>query len=213
MLTEPDVALTDYVLAIECAVFACLIYYKGEPGRRLRTWFGLFFGSIGLASFAGGTVHGFFLDQGTIGYAILWPATLITIGLTAFAVWAIGANLLFSPKIARRISAVAALEFVAYCLAVLLVTQEFWIAVGTYLPAVIFLLIVLLLLYRRTRDRDFRIGIMGLALTLLAAVIQQAGISLHPAYFNHNALYHVIQAAALFMIFRLSWFLTVTRKI
>jgi hypothetical protein len=28
-------------------------------------------------------VHGFFLDQSTFGYRILWPTTLIAIGVTA----------------------------------------------------------------------------------------------------------------------------------
>jgi hypothetical protein len=40
-----------------------------------------------------------------------------------------------------------------------------------------------------------------MVLTLVAAVVQQRRIALHPAYFNHNALYHAIQAIALGMIY------------
>jgi hypothetical protein len=38
-------------------------------------------------------------------------------------------------------------------------------------------------------------------LTFVAAGVQQAGVALGSIHFNHNALYHVIQAVALFMIF------------
>jgi len=41
-----------------------------------------------------------------------------------------------------------------------------------------------------------------LAVTIVAAVVQYFQVSVHPRYFNHNALYHAIQAAALFMICR-----------
>jgi len=33
---------------------------------------------------------------------------------------------------------------------------------------------------------------------VVAAAVQQARIALHPNYFNHNALYHLLQAIALF---------------
>ncbi len=42
---------------------------------------------------------------------------------------------------------------------------------------------------------------MGLLLTFVAAYVQQAKIGLNPQYFNHNALYHLIQAVALGMFF------------
>jgi Family of unknown function (DUF6962) len=41
----------------------------------------------------------------------------------------------------------------------------------------------------------------GVALTLVAALLQQREVSIHPRYFNHSALYHVLQAVALFLIF------------
>jgi hypothetical protein len=36
---------------------------------------------------------------------------------------------------------------------------------------------------------------------LFAAAAQQAKIGIHPVYFDHNSLYHVLQAIALFMVF------------
>jgi len=63
------------------------------------------------------------------------------------------------------------------------------------------LVVVFGLEYRRTRARAVLLGFLGLVLSLVASAIQQSGIALHPVYFNHNALYHVIQVVALFMIF------------
>jgi len=61
-LTQPAVALTDYGLAIECAVFVLLLIRRDASDRTLRFWFVVFFAPIGGASLLGGTVHGFFPD-------------------------------------------------------------------------------------------------------------------------------------------------------
>jgi hypothetical protein len=209
-MTEPDVTLTDYGLAIECIVFTYLLYYhKGDRQQPLRIWSSLFFGSLGMAAFTGGTVHGFFLDTRTTGHAILWPLTLLAIGATALAAWSIGAWLLFSKAVAHWISTLATVGFIGYSVIVLSVTQAFWIAVINYLPAAFFLLIAFSLMYKRFRAKPLLIGLMGLVLTFVAAGVQQGKVVLHPVYFNHNALYHLIQAVALFMIFwSTRWFLT-----
>jgi hypothetical protein len=201
MVTEPDVTFTDYGLALECAVFTYLLWRRGDPDQPLRAWFILFFGAVGAAALAGGTVHGFFLDERTTGHAILWPATLIAIGGSALAGWGIGARLLFPAGVARVISIVAVAEFAAYSVVVLLVNQTFRIAVMNYLPATVFLATALGRVYARVGTRPALIGLAGLALTFVASGVQQSGIALHPIYFNHNALYHLIEAVALLMIF------------
>jgi hypothetical protein len=53
----------------------------------------------------------------------------------------------------------------------------------------------------RTRSGSAFGGLLGMVLTLVAAVVQQRRIALHPTYFNHNALYHAIQAIALGLIY------------
>lgn len=211
MITEPDVTFTDYALAIECALFSYLLYRRGDREQPLRAWFALFFGSASVAALTGGTVHGFFLDIETVGYAILWPATLVAIGVTALSGWAIGARIQFSAGVARWIARAAVVECAGYAGVVLFITQTFWIAVVNYLPAAVFLFVVLAAAYRRVRQRQVLVGLAGLALTFVAAGVQQTGVALHPVYFNHNALYHLIQAVALFMIFWGARWFVVTR--
>ncbi len=212
-MTEPDVTLTDYALAIECAALAYLVYRQGGQQQSLRNWFALFFGSIGLAALTGGTVHGFFLDEESIGYRILWPATLIASGLAALSTWAVAACIQFSKVIARWISFVAAAEFAGYSVLVLLITQEFWLAVANYLPPTIFLLVVFARQYLLGRESQLLLGTVGLLLTFVAAGVQQGQVALHPLYFNHNALYHLIQAVALLLIFWAArWLLSSRRR-
>ena len=191
-MTEPDVALTDYALAIECSLFAYLAHRREHA---------LFFGSAAVASLAGGTVHGFFLDVRTLGNAVLWRITLIAIGVTALSAWAIGARVLFPGREARRITIVAAAAFAGYSVLTLFITQDFRAAVAFYLPAAVFLLVVLSLAYARGRERRVLVAISGLGLMFIAAAVQQARIVLHPTYFSHNALYHLIQAVALWLLF------------
>ena len=200
-MTEPDVTLTDYALALECMLFASLIYFHGDPKTPLRPRFALFFASIGLAALAGGTVHGFFPDSAMFGYRILWTATLIAAGLAAFATWAVAARLWLSEKAERRLVTLALIEFFAYVVTVLFFSQEFWIALANYLPPTFFLLIVFYELHRHMRIHEFRTGTIGLVMTFVAAAVQHGRIAVHPAYFNHNSLYHAIQAIALFLIF------------
>lgn len=215
-MTEVDVTLSDYGLALECLVFVWLISRRSTV-HPLKKWFLLFFGSIVLASLAGGTVHGFFQGGKSPGYDILWPLTLLFIGLTALAGWGIGALILFSRRVHRRMILIMAnIIFAFYALLVLIIAifpffgrQGFSLAIVHYLPSVFFLFAALIILYRRDRSRQILVGIVGMFLTFVAAGIQQIGISLHPVYFTHNTFYHLIQGIALFMIFWFArWFLS-----
>lgn len=197
-MSEPDVTLTDYALAVECAVFCVLVLRWRTPHLLLRRWWAVFFASVGLAALIGGTVHGFVTDDAGRAGQALWIATLLTLGVTSVAAWMIGSHLLSTGEWLRR-AAVAL--FLVYTVVVLFVKREFVVAIAMYLPATVFMLVVLIIVYRRTPDRGLAIGIGGLTLTFVAAAVQQTAISIHPVYFNHNALYHVIQFAALWMLF------------
>jgi hypothetical protein len=90
---------------------------------------------------------------------------------------------------------------------VILGRPSFAIVIANYLPAALFLLAVFGLAAYRWRARSILIGTLGLAVTLLAAGVQQFRIAAHPTHFDHNALYHVLQGGALFMIYRgARWF-------
>ena len=200
-IAEPDVSLTDFGLALEAALFAYALERTrgGSPSR--RRWFVSFFGAVAVASLTGGLDHGFFRHPPGIAHDVLWSTTLIAIGASSLALTGAAAGLRFSTPTARAISAVAAAGFAVYALAVLLGARRFAYAILVYLPATAFMLVVLAVAYRRERESRLAIGIAGLVLTFVAAAIQRAEVSLHPRYFNHNALYHVVQAVALWLFF------------
>jgi len=200
-MTEPDVALTDYGVTLECVLLTALLYRDVSGQRGMRRLFAIFFASAAIAALAGGTVHGFFLSEGSIAGAVLWRLALLALGLTSFAAWSIGGRLIFSERAARAIGILAGGEFVLYAVVLLAVDQSYWIAIANYAPAVVFLGSSFLVAYRRMPSRPILAGLVGVALTIVAAVVQRSHIALHPAYFNHNALYHVIQMTALLLIF------------
>ena len=86
-MTEPDVTLTDYALMILCVAFVRNIAGQSFKMPILHKLWCVFFGSVALASLMGGTVHGFFLDESSLGFQILWPITLLAVGVTAGTAW------------------------------------------------------------------------------------------------------------------------------
>jgi hypothetical protein len=201
-MTEPDVTLTDYALAVECAIFCALAvrWPAADGDRTLRRWWIAFFASIGAASLIGGTVHGFFLAPGTMS-RVLWRATLLCLGATSLASWIIGARVRLSARAQTQIQTLAIGALIAYAIVVLFVDDRFIVAIAMYVPATVFLLAIMLSLYARERSRSLALAVAGLLLTFVAAGIQQLRIAIHPVYFNHNALYHVVQGFALWLIY------------
>jgi hypothetical protein len=200
-MTQVDVSLTDYGLAAECLYFAYLIARFRTRTSSLPAAFMLFFFSIAVAAAAGGTVHGFFLDESSLGYRILWPFTLIVMGITALSGVHIGTALQFSRSRAVHINRVASAVFLAYIVIVLFIRRDFLIAILDYFPALLFIGGAFLLAHLRQKKPAYLIGFLGVCTMLFAAAAQQAKVGIDPRYFDHNALYHVLQAIALFMVF------------
>ena len=95
----------------------------------------------------------------------------------------------------------ALIAFASYLAIVLFVSRAFVVAIIHYLPAALFLFAAFIMGLRRRREGFLAAGVAGIALTFLAALVQQSGIGIEALHFNHNALYHLVQAVALFLIF------------
>ncbi len=198
-MLEPDVTLTDLGLALECAAFAVLLLRdRGAPARR---WFAGFFAVLSAAAALGAIEHGFVADKTSSVGAVVWTATLLAVGLAAVAGWGAGARLVLGRRTARGVTSAVAAAFAAYAAVVVLGERRFAVAIAFYLPAALFLLVA----FRRAARRGYarvNAGSWGLALTFVAAAVQQGRVALHPRFFDHNALYHVIQAVGLYLVFR-----------
>jgi hypothetical protein len=200
-MTQLDVSLTDYGVAAECVCFSYLTARRPPGAFKFKSQFITFFLSVAVAAAAGGTVHGFFLNERSFEHLTLWPFTLIVIGVTALTGVQIGVALQFSGTTAAYINRFALVLFLAYIVVVLFVREDFLVAVVDYLPALALMGSGFLLAYRRLRRPPLLVGFLGFCLMLFAAAAQQAKLGIDPRYFDHNALYHLLQAIALFMVF------------
>jgi len=200
-MTEPDVTLTDFALALECAAFVAVLCRRSAPPNQFRGWLLLYFAAAGAASFCGGLVHGYFLGADTIGRAIFWPLALTAIGVNTLAAASIGAWLLFSERTVQRLIPLAVTLLAVYTAIVLSGVNTFAVAIAVALPAALFLLVALLIARRRDGRPGAILAAAGIATTIAAAILQQLGIAADPEYFNHNATAHVVQAVALGLFF------------
>ncbi len=199
MILEPAITLTDYALVIENAIFAWLLCRRAQ--NQTARWFSLFFAFIGLAALLGGTVHGFLPDPHALAYRVLWRTTLVTIGLVALTAAMAGARVVGGNLLKRAVAVIAVAGFAVYCIAVLFFTQTFIAAIIVYLPATVFLLASFIIEYARRHSWKMLSGAVGMALTLVAAIVQQSSLTLPGLRLDHNALYHIIQAIALALVY------------
>jgi hypothetical protein len=165
-----------------------------------QTWFFVFFAATGVGALLGGIAHGFFPSTESAIDRAIWIAALLAIGVAALAIWGIGAHLVFSERAAKRVVTVAAAALVIYAVAVGLI-EAFVIAVAYYIPAAVFLLVAFVAAYRRQRRSLLLAGVAGVALSFVAAAIQVTQIGIESLGLSHNALYHLVQAVALLLIF------------
>jgi hypothetical protein len=200
-LIEPDVALTDFALAAECALFAGWLYWRGAAGSPLRFWFVILFAALGIGALLGGITHGFFPDAQSDVARAVWMATLVAIGAGALASWAVGAHVLSADTTARWFTAAAASLFALNVVVVLYVSQSFLVAIAFYAPATVFALVAFGLAYRATGRSSLLFAMAGIVLSLIAAVIQQTHTGIAALGISHNALYHLVQAVGLLLIF------------
>ena len=206
-MSEVVVGLTDYLLTLECALFSGILMRTAGAWAEVRRFFAVFFLAGALTSLTGGTYHVWFSNSTSLPASILWTTTVVALGASAFAAWAIGACLLFAQPVRGRVIKAALIELLAYSIYVAAVDDHFRVAIVNYVPSVIFLAMAFALRYRRRHESPVLIGLFGLIVTGIAAAIQRSGLSLHPTLFNHNATYHLVQAIGLFLIFRAAIFL------
>ncbi|RTZ60215.1 MAG: hypothetical protein DSZ33_03150 [Gammaproteobacteria bacterium] len=194
---ERFVSLSDFFIAAECAVFAFLLY-SGMARKGLGGWAIAFFASASLSALLGGVTHGFFADESTAAHRALWTATMLAIGLGGLTAYVLSIKLL---RLCGSWVWLAVLAWLVYVWDIFFISDDFRAAVAFYLPAVILLAVAFLVRYMRSREGAALLGAAAAMLGLLGAYVQQSGWNLHPLYFNHNTVYHLIQAVSFYGLF------------
>jgi hypothetical protein len=199
-MLEPDVTLTDYALAAECGVLALLLVRTTASSRGIRDAGIGFFACLGLSAATGGTVHGFCPDKQSAGCLVLWQATLQLVGLASASLWMVGAAMLSAGRKRRGLIVAAVPQFTTFSALALLTTQQFWLAFTIYLPA---LVIVFVAFVRAAPKRGgaWWMGALGAVLSLASCLVQFFGVGIPALHFSHNAAAHLVQCAALVLLF------------
>lgn len=193
MIHEPDVAFTDLGLAILAAFL----------GWRLRAGAGAVV-MAGLASAAlwGGIFHGFFPARtATRSGFVVWILVALSIVVVAATLLDLALRVLAPrlPPAARRW--IVAVYGAGSAGLVLFVDESFATVVRFYGPALALALVAAVQQAVRTRSAGWAFLVLGFTVSAGAALLQQAGVGIHPRYFNHNAVYHVLQGIALVLLY------------
>jgi len=190
--------LTDYLLTVECGVFVVMLARRGAG----VSWV-VMFAATAAASLFGGAWHSLFLpDSQGFASRALWSITLLCFGVIAVALVRAALGVGWGREQARRLDPIQGIVFAGYTAVVLFVSQDFIVGIAAYLPAALFLMFVFARNLWYGRPEGAVAAILGVGITIVGAVAQNAGVALHPVYFDHNALFHAVQAVALYLLFR-----------
>jgi len=196
---EPATLITDYALS-GLAAYCCAGLFrgagKGNP-RRLWAWG---FGALSLGALLGGTSHGFAALLSAPALESLWRGTLAASHLANFFLAAAARGPLEGkPLETFRVGLGAKLlAFAAWSAA----TQSFAAVIAdSALTILLIAALEILRLKKNPGDRPAKLLLAGAALSAAAALAQALRISPAPS-FNHNDLYHLVQAAGLVFLYR-----------
>ena len=115
--------------------------------------------------------------------------------------WIIVSLLSLSGRSRRILQSAAVVIFSLYTASIIALNNSFYMAVAHYLPPALIFTCVVANLYRKQRTGRLLAALIGLIMTFAAALVQQLKVAVHSEYFDHNALYHLIQGVAVLLIF------------
>jgi hypothetical protein len=193
--------LTDYGLAAAAAVLAARLL-GGTDGQRARRLWGASFVAVSLAAAAGGTWHGWAPRMTRPAADALWLVTYALIGLGNALILAGGAWAAARGGLRATLLAVVVLRFLVW-FAFIARDPDFRYVVYDYAGTLVGLLALAAWLAARGRPGGPAIA-AGVAVSLLGALVQRMRLAPAPS-FNHNDLFHVIQAAGLYLYYRGGW--------
>jgi hypothetical protein len=159
-------------------------------------------GGLANAALWGAIFHAFFpAGTATLAGFLTWVPVTLSIVVAASVMLDLSLRLLL-PGIPLRLRRVILVAYaVSFTVVVLFVRESFGSIVYFYSPALLLLLVAVGRQGLLRRAPGWAMIAVGLMFSAVAAVLQQSRVSIHPVYFDHNAVYHVVQALALVFIY------------
>jgi hypothetical protein len=201
---DPDVALTDLALGILSAYLGWRLW-GGAEGRGLQRAGAVLLGALASAALWGAIFHAFF-PGGTATQmgSLAWKPVALSIVVAAATMLDLGLGLLLPRLPLRFRRSIVLMYATGFAAVVLLGDDSFTQIVYFYVPTLLLLLLASLRQALRHRGGGWTWVLVGLLLSAGAATLQQAGVALHPVYFDHNAVYHLVQSIAIVFLY-LGW--------
>jgi hypothetical protein len=200
-ITEPMTLLTDYALGAWALVLAFRLFSTATLTGQLtvRLWaFG--FLMTALAAFVGGTYHGFVQFLPAAAARVCWKCTLIATGFGSASL--LGAAFLAAATgpLAWGLLALVVLKLLVY-LEVVVARDNFLLVIADYGSALVAMLVAAWWLKPTGLTPAAGWLAAGVGVSVVAGAIQAFRLAPHPR-FNHNDLFHVVQMAALYCLYR-----------
>ena len=194
-LYEPATVITDYLLALVGLVLGLLLR-KDAPAGGARRWFARALLLSALSAFVGGSYHGFAPNFSPEVARAWWRLTLIILSCVSAALAFSLMHEVTPPRSTKWVRNIILLKF-GFFVGLALVKPLFVVAIADYGTALLAWLIFALAVRRPWRAWM----LTAIGLSAVAAAVQQLRLS-PSVHFNHNDLYHVIQALALTAFYR-----------
>lgn len=200
-VTEPMTMITDYAMGALALVLAVRLLRAGAAGGQVSVllWGGVFV-CTGLASFAGGTYHGFIQALQPSTAALLWKTTLYATGVGSACLLG-AAALAGTSGTAQRVLLVVVVAKLAAYLWWMSSHDDFLFVIYDYGSALAATMVVAWLSKTGGMTASLPWLNAGAAVAVVAALIQAMKLAPHPQ-FNHNDLFHVVQMGALYLLYR-----------
>lgn len=192
---EPATLLTDCLLAAFSGWLAWRLRQPRTAGSAANQWLSRALGLTALSALVGGSYHGFAPNFSAPLANLWWIATLLIINLLSAAMALSLLHEILPADRHRPWSGLIAFKFAAFAGAAT-THPHFVVVIIDYGLAMLAWAIAALLMRRPWSSRM----LAGISLSVVAALIQQMGWA-PSRHFNHNDLYHVIQALALICIY------------
>jgi hypothetical protein len=193
MLHEPATVVTDFLLAGLAAWFAAQLRRSVPAEHIAARWWSCVLGLTAAASLTGGLTHGIGPELPAAAASGIWRSTLLLLNLTGAAVGLALLHALVPPVRQRAWRWVVVGKFLAFAAAAIL-QPKFVVALADYGLALLAWLVAALVNLRPWM-------LAAIALSVVAALVQQMQWGFG-AQFNHNDVYHLIQAVGLWCFYR-----------
>lgn len=198
---DPDVVFTDLGLAVLGGYLGWRLWASSDPGALQRAG-AVLMGGLASAALWGAIFHAFFPAQtATLAGFVAWIPVALSILVVAATLLQVALSVLAMRLASMVRNAIVVTYTVSFAAVVLLVDESFAMIVRFYAPALLLFLIAAVYQAIRTHGFGWTLIALGFTVSAVGSALQQAGLAIHPTYFDHNATYHVVQGVAVALVY------------